>query len=121
MGNLSRHISKCNDKSDFSQVEADSLQLDVNNTFSLFFPERRTFFLDGADYFDTYENLVHKKHSFSRYGVKLTGKSDKNTYGLVTANDETTNFIIPNSLSSRVASVPELESKVAIGATAEHL
>ena len=47
---------------DFSQVEADSLQLDVNNTFSLFFPERRTFFLDGADYFDTYENLVHTRN-----------------------------------------------------------
>ena len=41
---------------DFSQVEADSLQLDVNNTFSLFFPERRTFFLDGADYFDFVSN-----------------------------------------------------------------
>ena len=101
---------------DFSQVEADSLQLDVNNTFSLFFPERRTFFLDGADYFDTYENLVHTRNIASpEYGVKLTGKSEKNTYGLVAANDETTNFIIPNSLSSRVASVPELESKVAIG------
>ena len=32
---------------DFSQVEADSLQLDVNNTFSLFFPERRTFSSTG--------------------------------------------------------------------------
>ena len=29
---------------DFSQVEADVAQLDINQTFSLFFPERRTFF-----------------------------------------------------------------------------
>lgn len=29
---------------DFSQVEADAGQLDVNNTFSLFFPEKRPFF-----------------------------------------------------------------------------
>src|SRR5690606_29538342 len=30
---------------DFSQVEADVAQLDVNNQFSLFFPETRPFFL----------------------------------------------------------------------------
>ena len=101
---------------DFSQVEADSTQLDINNTFSLFFPERRTFFLDGADYFDTYENLVHTRNIASpEYGLKLTGKTGENTYGLVAANDETTNFIIPQSLSSRVASIENMESKVAIG------
>lgn len=36
---------------DFSQVEADTGQLSVNNSFSLFFPEKRSFFLDNADYF----------------------------------------------------------------------
>ena len=45
----------------------------------------------------------------------MTGKTNQNTYGLVAANDETTNFIIPRSLSSRVASIEGLESKVAIG------
>lgn len=101
---------------DFSQVEADSTQLDINNTFSLFFPERRTFFLDGADYFDTYENLVHTRNIASpEYGLKLTGKTGNHTYGIVAANDETTNFIIPRSLSSRVASIGDMKSKVAIG------
>ncbi|MDG2421977.1 MAG: DUF5916 domain-containing protein [Gammaproteobacteria bacterium] len=101
---------------DFSQVEADSTQLDINNTFSLFFPERRTFFLDGADYFDTYENLVHTRNIASpEYGLKITGKTGNNTYGIVAANDETTNFIIPSSLSSRVASIKDMKSKIAIG------
>ncbi len=101
---------------DFSQVEADSTQLDVNNTFSLFFPERRTFFLDGADYFDTNENLVHTRNIASpEYGVKLTGKTGDHTYGVVAANDETTSFIIPKSLSSRIASIEDMQSKVAIG------
>ena len=101
---------------DFSQVEADSTRLDVNNTFSLFFPERRTFFLDGADYFDTYENLVHTRNIASpEYGLKLTGKTGDHTYGLVAANDETTSFIIPKSLSSRIASIKDMKSKVAIG------
>lgn len=101
---------------DFSQVEADSTQLDVNNTFSLFFPERRTFFLDGADYFDTRENLVHTRTIASpEYGLKLTGKTGDHTYGLMAANDETTSFIIPGSLGSRIASLEDMESKVAIG------
>jgi hypothetical protein len=38
---------------DFSQVEADVAQLDVNNRFALFFPEKRPFFLEGADFFST--------------------------------------------------------------------
>ena len=38
---------------DFSQVEADVAQLEVNNQFALFFPEKRPFFLEGADYFNT--------------------------------------------------------------------
>ncbi len=36
---------------DFSQIDADAGQLDINTTFSLFFPEARPFFLDGAEYF----------------------------------------------------------------------
>lgn len=101
---------------DFSQVEADSAQLNINNTFSLFFPERRTFFLDGADYFDTFENVVHTRNiSDPDYGLKLTGKNGDHTYGVLTANDTNTSFLIPENLRSRVASLGEEESKVAIG------
>lgn len=101
---------------DFSQVEADAAQLDINNTFSLFFPERRTFFLDGADYFDTFENLVYTRNiSNPDYGVKLTGKTGRHTYGLLTTNDESTNFLIPRALSSSVASLRDLPSEIAIG------
>ena len=39
---------------DFSQVEADAAQLDVNERFALFFPEKRPFFLEGADLFATH-------------------------------------------------------------------
>jgi hypothetical protein len=101
---------------DFSQVEADAAQLDINNTFSLFFPERRTFFLDGADYFDTFENLVYTRNiSNPDYGAKLTGKSGRHTYGLLTTNDESTSFLIPRALGSSVASLNDLQSEVAIG------
>ena len=101
---------------DFSQVEADSAQLDINNTFSLFFPERRTFFLDGADYFDTFERLVYTRNiADPDYGVKLTGKSNGHTYALLTANDVSTSFLMPRSLGSNIATLGDVESEVAIG------
>ena len=89
---------------DFSQVEADSAQLEINNTFSLFYPERRTFFLDGADYFTSNVNLVHTRNIASPdYGLKLTGKSGDHSYGILTAKDDVTSFLIPRALSSSVA------------------
>ncbi len=101
---------------DFSQVEADSPQLDVNNTFALFFPERRTFFLDGSDYFETRQNLVHTRTiAEPEYGAKLTGKSGAHTFGLLAANDRSTSFVIPGSLRSSTASLGDTPSDVAIG------
>jgi hypothetical protein len=38
---------------DFSQVDADAAQLDVNTRFALYYPEKRPFFLEGADFFLT--------------------------------------------------------------------
>lgn len=100
---------------DFSQVEADSTQLDTNTTFSLFYPERRTFFLDGADYFNTFLNLVHTRNiADPDYGVKLTGKTGNHTWGLLTADDASTSFLIPGALGSSVASLGEEDSDVSV-------
>src|SRR5690606_33544383 len=100
---------------DFSQVEADSAQLDVNNTFSLFFPEKRTFFLDGADYFNTALDVVHTRNiADPDYGVKLTGTSGRHSYGLLQANDTTTSFMLPNNQSNTIASLGDSASDVSI-------
>ena len=37
---------------DFSQVEADAGQIDINRRYALFFPEKRPFFLEGRDSFN---------------------------------------------------------------------
>ncbi|MCW8924919.1 MAG: carbohydrate binding family 9 domain-containing protein, partial [Xanthomonadales bacterium] len=47
---------------DFSQVESDALLLDVNTAFALYYPEKRTFFLEGIDYFQTEENTVFTRN-----------------------------------------------------------
>lgn len=100
---------------DFSQVEADAGQLDINNTFSLFFNEKRPFFLDGASYFDTSSfNLVHTRNiADPDYGAKLTGKTGDHSYGLMIANDNTTNFIVPGTQGSDIAEL-DIKSNVAI-------
>jgi hypothetical protein len=100
---------------DFSQVEADASQLDVNNTFSLFFPEKRPFFLDGASYFDTNNfNLVHTRNiAEPDYGVKLTGKNADHSYGVMVANDTNTSFLVPGNEGSDIATLNE-KSQVAI-------
>ncbi len=86
---------------DFSQVEADVAQLDVNNQFTLFFPEKRPFFLEGADFFDTLLDAVFTRNvSDPDWGVKLTGKDGKNGVGVFAAQDSLTSLIFPGSQGS---------------------
>ena len=76
---------------DFSQVESDRPQIEVNQRFPLFFPELRPFFLEGDDAFATRGpvNLVHTRTIVDpRYGAKLTGKAGKMVVGAMVANDE---------------------------------
>ncbi|MGJ8679995.1 DUF5916 domain-containing protein [Paraglaciecola sp.] len=89
---------------DFSQVESDVAQLSINNTFALYFDEKRPFFLENSDYFTSNFNLVHTRNvNAPDYGVKVTGRVDQHTFGLFVANDENTSFIVPGNLGSNVA------------------
>jgi hypothetical protein len=46
---------------DFSQVEADAPQIDVNTTTALSYPERRPFFQEGSDLFRTIFSAVYTR------------------------------------------------------------
>jgi hypothetical protein len=86
---------------DFSQVEADVAQLDVNNQFALFFPEKRPFFLEGSDYFRTPIQAVFTRTvADPSVGAKITGKRGNNTFGFYTAEDEITNLMFPGATGS---------------------
>jgi len=92
---------------DFSQVEADSTDLDINSSFALFTREKRPFFLDGADNFNTSRlNLVHTRNiNQPDYGVKVTGKSNQHSYGLLNAKDKQTHFLLPSAQGSRTVTL----------------
>ncbi|MGI9257961.1 MAG: DUF5916 domain-containing protein [Gammaproteobacteria bacterium] len=86
---------------DFSQVEADVAQLEVNNQFALFFPEKRPFFLEGADYFSTPIDAVFTRTvADPDVGAKLTGKRGNHTYGVFVAQDSITNLLLPGAFGS---------------------
>jgi hypothetical protein len=86
---------------DFSQVEADVLQLDINEQFTLFYPEKRPFFLEGFDFFNTrLSTLYTRTFADPDWGLKVTGKEGKNAIGLFSAQDAVTNLIFPGSQGS---------------------
>ncbi|MEM1182288.1 MAG: DUF5916 domain-containing protein [Acidobacteriota bacterium] len=93
---------------DFSQVEADAAQLEVNEQFALFFPEQRPFFLEGADFFSNQIPLVFTRTVVDpAWGVKLTGKAGANAFGFFTAQDEVNRLVFPGTNSSRPGSIDE--------------
>ena len=76
---------------DFSQIESDRPQVEVNQRFALFFPELRPFFLEGAEIFNIPGpfRAVHTRTIVDPlYGAKLTGKVGKTTVGVLYANDD---------------------------------
>lgn len=93
---------------DFSQIEADAPQLEINNQFALFFPERRPFFLEGADLFRTPLQAVFTRTIADPVaGAKLTGKSGPNAMGLMVARDQITNLLFPGAQGSSSTSLDE--------------
>jgi hypothetical protein len=88
---------------DFSQVEADVAQLEINTRFALFYPEKRPFFLEGADLFLTPLAAVYTRTlADPAWGLKLTGKEKGNAFGILVSRDETTNLLLPANQGSRL-------------------
>jgi hypothetical protein len=73
---------------DFAQVEADQLVVTTNQRFPIFFAEKRPFFLEGIEIFDTPLAAVHTRAVVDPdAAVKLTGKRGRNSFGLLFASD----------------------------------
>jgi hypothetical protein len=74
---------------DFSQVEADAGQFTFDPRNALFFPEKRPFFLDGAELFNTPNNLIYTRRIVApESAVKLTGKAAGTDIAVLSAIDD---------------------------------
>jgi len=91
-------------KPDFSQVESDTAQISANERFALFYPEKRPFFLEGVDLFQTPFQAVYTRTITSpEWGGRVTGKEGGIRYTALVTQDEGGGSAIlpgPNSSSS---------------------
>jgi hypothetical protein len=81
---------------DFSQIETDATQISINSRFSLFYPEKRPFFLEGSDLFQNritafYSRTINDPSA----AAKVSGKSHGLYFGYLTALDRNTPFTVP--------------------------
>jgi hypothetical protein len=82
---------------DFSQVESDAFQVEVNQRFPVFFSEKRPFFMEGAGIFtlagqgqdNSLQRAVHTRRIADPiFGAKLTGTAGRVTFATLTALDQ---------------------------------
>ena len=73
---------------DFAQVEADAPVTTANQRFPIFFEEKRPFFLERIDIFQSGLSIVNTRAIVDPdLAVKLTGRRGHNTFGLMYASD----------------------------------
>ena len=81
---------------DFSQVESDAFEVEVNQRFPIFFSEKRPFFMEGLGLFNiagtggdsTMRTAVHTRRIIDpSAGLKLTGAAGRHTFGVLSSAD----------------------------------
>jgi hypothetical protein len=74
---------------DFSQVEADVGQVAFDPRAALFFPEKRPFFLEGSENFETPNQLIYTRRiTAPEAAAKLNGKIGDLNVGVLSAVDD---------------------------------
>jgi hypothetical protein len=81
---------------DFSQVESDAFQVEVNQRFPVFYNEKRPFFMEGLGVFNlagqggdaSMQRSVHTRRIIDpSAGLKLTGTAGRQTFAVLSASD----------------------------------
>lgn len=74
---------------DFSQVESDASQITPDPRSSVFFQEKRPFFLDGIEYFSTPSQLIYTRRIAAPLAAaKFTGRTQGVGFGFMSAIDD---------------------------------
>ena len=81
---------------DFSQVESDAFEVEVNNRFPIFFSEKRPFFMEGLGLFNlagtggdaNMRTAVHTRRIIDPSGgLKVTGTAGRQSFAFLSAAD----------------------------------
>jgi hypothetical protein len=101
---------------DFSQVESDVAQIDINSTFALFFPERRRLFQEGSDVFESFIDAVFTRSiNDPQVAGKAIGRMGRTTFGYIGALDENSPILIPFEERSFIGQTGKSVSNIARG------
>lgn len=89
---------------DFSQVESDAFQVEVNQRFPVFFSEKRPFFMEGSGIFtlagqgndNSLQRAVHTRRIIDPvFGAKVTGSAGRLAFATLTALDQSPGRNLP--------------------------
>ncbi len=73
---------------DFAEIEADAPVVSANQRFPIYFQEKRPFFLEGKDIFDSPLQPFYSRNIVDPdVAIKLTGKINKTSFGILAASD----------------------------------
>lgn len=93
---------------DFAQVEADQFVITANQRFPIFFEEKRPFFLEGVDIFQTPLKTVHTRTIIDPdAALKVSGKYGDYTFAVLAASDDA-----PGSFSDEDLSNPSTRASI---------
>jgi len=85
---------------DFSHIEADAPQIDINQRYALYWSEKRPFFLEGKEIFGTPINIIYTRRIIDpRWGGKITGKIGKLSLGYISTWDQNPTESVDKALS----------------------
>lgn len=74
---------------DFAEVESDATQVQYDPRVAIFYPEKRPFFLDGLEQFNTPFNLIYTRRILAPVAAaKLTGKLSDVSVAYMSAQDD---------------------------------
>ncbi len=73
---------------DFSQIESDEPQVTVNQRYEVTYPEKRPFFMENAQLFNTPEQLFFSRRIIDpQFGTRLTGTLGRWSLGMLAVDD----------------------------------
>ncbi|MDA1199838.1 MAG: DUF5916 domain-containing protein [Bacteroidetes bacterium] len=81
---------------DFSQVEADVAQVNVNSAFALFYPERRPFFIEGSDLLESRLKYAYTRTISQPWALsKINYQSQDLRIYVLSGIDQNSPYLVP--------------------------
>lgn len=101
---------------DFSQVESDVAQIAVNQRFALFFPEKRPFFQERADLFNSPIQVAYTRTiTDPDWGLRATGKIGNTSYTVLSGDDQGGGLVVLPGPTFSLFAPQDFKSYVTLG------